>query len=1021
MSTLFRIPVQQVSATGLTQSLGIDETVIVGDAQLMTPAVPIVTTNGSNQKYSDVLKCTYTFSKAGIAKLKSTSPSVNDGFLVETIQGKQWEVSSQVITTFGRLDNSWLAYQEIQEGIYIEIPASDLAEDFTVDISITNGNNTVTGTWTVTPIADGDDAVNINQSNNLREDTANWVFLNKPQVRDEAGPNTGKVYRVTYSPSPGFNDATYRISTNQGGQNGTTVYNSSTVVFYGDETTINSRMNSLKLNMGPDFDQPFSIIYTQEVISGIPSAPYVQETGLLSFTVTPDGENVVTSSLIYEEETPTVFNLGFINDNRGAEFGLDYTLIVQLTPATAGSFQGWTNNGNGLFTFTGDTAAANAQLGAATFLPGIDFTSTFNINLTITRPQQTGSITWSGTQILTDQDISVFNTGTNAAGGFAVNTGPYGWGTNIATTLNNFALITDKATDVTTQAVTYQVKLVLDAPASDANGELLSFGTGGTTVWDGVNTLTITGTKDQVNDQLEAVEWWSRGPQDTFTFSASLYRALDGGAWNLVKTETGVNMSPVFITVSPINLVNRTYKEDTPMNLNDQGASPIISPRASFTYTIDFNNVTVVFSNTSSAGSLPITSYLWTFGDGTTSTQQNPTKTYNMAGTFNVVLRVTNSSGVSDTSAVAQVNIVPVSPVASFTFTRSGLSYNFVNNSFGGSGTATYVWDFGDGTTSTETNPIKSYALDGTYDVTLNVTNSFGLTDIAQLQIVFRYLTWTNITPTGSACAGSGTVFVINSNQSYWRSTNSGDTWTLSPYVLTPSQTVNITAMNASGDYFIGINGDSNLIRSINQGQTWAPVSIPASSGTLLCLAGGDSGTWIAAGSNGNLIKSTNNGGTWATSVENPGNQYQGVAYGNGVWIIAGQVSGDGRIWRSVNDGLSWIEVYSTVNPAFMTVTTNGNGQWIVGGLFGYAMQSVDNGVTWNSLVAPPTNIADIRSSDSNTTGQMIAGRITSWNNLTDWQLNTSITPTVPLYMATTGNNWIAVYNSLTKIGRPAP
>lgn len=123
------------------------------------------------------------------------------------------------------------------------------------------------------------------------------------------------------------------------------------------------------------------------------------------------------------------------------------------------------------------------------------------------------------------------------------------------------------------------------------------------------------------------------------------------------------------------------------------------------------------------------TSYLWNFGDGTNPperTQANPVHRYTRAGTFTVVLTVTNHAG-SDSASQA----VMTPPLASFTANANGLLVAFTDQS----GNATkWDWDFGDCTaspatcTSTVRNPTHEYAAPGTYTVRLTATNASGST-----------------------------------------------------------------------------------------------------------------------------------------------------------------------------------------------------------------------------------------------------------------------------------------------------
>ena len=151
------------------------------------------------------------------------------------------------------------------------------------------------------------------------------------------------------------------------------------------------------------------------------------------------------------------------------------------------------------------------------------------------------------------------------------------------------------------------------------------------------------------------------------------------------------------------------------------------APTASFTAAAtDGVTPSVTFTDTSTQ--LP-TSWLWDFGDGTTSTEQNPVHVYATAGAFTVELTVTNSVG---TSTVSSDNL-PV--IAAFTAsTTSGaapLTINLTNTTVGAT---SYSWDFGDGTTATTTNASKTYSTGGTFTITLTATGTGG-TDTATTDV----------------------------------------------------------------------------------------------------------------------------------------------------------------------------------------------------------------------------------------------------------------------------------------------
>jgi gliding motility-associated-like protein len=137
---------------------------------------------------------------------------------------------------------------------------------------------------------------------------------------------------------------------------------------------------------------------------------------------------------------------------------------------------------------------------------------------------------------------------------------------------------------------------------------------------------------------------------------------------------------------------------------------------------------TVNFTNTSTGGA----SWFWIFGDGGTSTLQNPSHTYNNTGQFNVTLIVTNASGCKDT--LHRVNFVRILPpnLAVANLPDEGcVPYPFapINNVFAVDGVASYFWDFGNGNTSTLPNPSTIYNTVGTYKVRLIITTNGGCTD----------------------------------------------------------------------------------------------------------------------------------------------------------------------------------------------------------------------------------------------------------------------------------------------------
>src|SRR5207245_357144 len=147
------------------------------------------------------------------------------------------------------------------------------------------------------------------------------------------------------------------------------------------------------------------------------------------------------------------------------------------------------------------------------------------------------------------------------------------------------------------------------------------------------------------------------------------------------------------------------------------------APTAAFTSSC--SGLSCSFTSTSSDPDGTIASYSWTFGDGGTSTLQNPSHSYAAAGTYPVTLTVTDNQGATgSTPGSVTVSAANQPPIASGSANCTGLTCNFISTSSDPDGSITaYSWTFGDGGTSTAQNPSHTYAGAGTYPVNLNVTD----------------------------------------------------------------------------------------------------------------------------------------------------------------------------------------------------------------------------------------------------------------------------------------------------------
>lgn len=149
-------------------------------------------------------------------------------------------------------------------------------------------------------------------------------------------------------------------------------------------------------------------------------------------------------------------------------------------------------------------------------------------------------------------------------------------------------------------------------------------------------------------------------------------------------------------------------------------------------------------------------SYQWDLGDGTTSTDANPTHTYTTPGEYiiKVVVRNPQTCNLVD-SAVDTIRVFP-NPTASFTYTpiqpELNVGTQFTNSSQGGD---IYNWDFGDGRTSTDKDPYHEFYKSGTYKVCMTVENEAGCKDQVCKNIISIVQNIADV-PTGFTPNGDG-------------------------------------------------------------------------------------------------------------------------------------------------------------------------------------------------------------------------------------------------------------------------
>ena len=197
---------------------------------------------------------------------------------------------------------------------------------------------------------------------------------------------------------------------------------------------------------------------------------------------------------------------------------------------------------------------------------------------------------------------------------------------------------------------------------------------------------------------------------------------IGGGNWFLFSSGNSTDVAYSYLAAeSQGPMVSIDYFEDGTIASVSYWLGSTTEPQApiaNYSY-IDQGGGTIQFTDLSLNNP---TSWVWDFGDGNTSTQQNPAHTFAAEGNYEVCLTATNAIG----AHTGCETVTPLfQPTAAFTFfATGGGSVEFEDQST--NNPTSWLWDFGDGNTSTQPNPEHTYAASGTYTVCLTATNNEG-------------------------------------------------------------------------------------------------------------------------------------------------------------------------------------------------------------------------------------------------------------------------------------------------------
>ncbi len=269
----------------------------------------------------------------------------------------------------------------------------------------------------------------------------------------------------------------------------------------------------------------------------------------------------------------------------------------------------------------------------------------------------------------------------------------------------------------------------------------------------------VTGTSPICRGQSSVLSVQTSGVTGTLTYSWSNNLGSGPGPYTITPAQ------PTIYTVTVTNVCGSSVTDSVSILFNPPPTVILASDTNQMCVPaiIRFSDNSVTGNNTD-----PITTWNWNFGDGTSSTLQNPAHSYVQAGTYSVVLTVTTSGGCTNNNASVPLMVVahPI-PTAVFTVnsTTLNLPYDVLVCTSHSVGATAYNWNFGDGNTSAMVNPQNIYTTVDIFQVQLIATSQYGCRDTSYAEITTNAdVVFPNVFTPNSDGANGGTYDDGNMN-----------------------------------------------------------------------------------------------------------------------------------------------------------------------------------------------------------------------------------------------------------------
>ncbi len=252
-------------------------------------------------------------------------------------------------------------------------------------------------------------------------------------------------------------------------------------------------------------------------------------------------------------------------------------------------------------------------------------------------------------------------------------------------------------------------------------------------------------------------------PSDDLTATWSPALDITGGASTINPTITPTEAGVYSYTVDVENALGCTLTETVELVVVDPNATLAFDDQK------ECDGLTVTFTNNSVGGA----TYLWDFGNGETSTDDNPVYAYDTPGTYMVTLSV-NANVSCAPDPIQQEVIVEeatVSPGFDWAYegdcTDTEITINFNNQTTSLDPVVEWNWDFGNGLTSTDENPTIEATNGDIFDATLVVLTEAGCTVTLSQNVNVTALTDININSPTIACQGEPITLNPGGNTDY--------------------------------------------------------------------------------------------------------------------------------------------------------------------------------------------------------------------------------------------------------------